>query len=47
MIAGLPWTSWILMLSAFGIGLIIVFYSYFSNHLPKNSNNTHQNKQDR
>ncbi len=30
MIAGLPWTSWLLILAATGIGLVLVLAFYFA-----------------
>jgi hypothetical protein len=31
MIAGLPWTAWLLLISAVGLGLGIVLVFYFAN----------------
>ncbi len=31
MIAGLPWTSWLLLIASVGLGLSIVLVAYFRN----------------
>ncbi len=46
MIAGLPLSAWVLIISSVGIGLSIVLKSYFAHHLLKSPKKFTSNNQD-